>query len=451
MLTPEQIAEMDGVVGGGLDAETMAQMDAVISAEQQPSFLASSVQPIKNIGPEISAAAQSGLDKITAPFPKPSGKMDYNIPRNLGIGLKDVGNRALGAVEYVGSPVAGVVRAIASQPLTDVAVSQGLPKQTAEDWIRTPVDVAGQLAAGAAAAKYGPQAFNAVKNSSFLKDTASSDLGRPVNALKEAFDAKKMKAVQTYILPKETPSQIADTITQRKLGGGIMNKVEYVPNESEKLMAQTALEAGVKPSAPIVKNVQVVNFALEKEAKKLKSVLQKSNVTISTDSLNRTGVSVAEKIAANPLVDEHGATVRKILEAGQAAIDSNPKTAAGMLQARIDFDRAITKFQPSAFNQDAPATAFRFAKDQVRQGMNDLISSSVPDAMVKQSLARQSSMYRIIDNLGSKAAEQGKMGGNRATRFLSTPTGKAAKYGAAAAGTYAVGNEVVGAINAGTK
>lgn len=447
-LTPEQIAAMDAALGGGLGSDTMAKMDAVVGAPQQPSFIETAVQPVKNIGPEIAASAQSGLSKVLAPAPKGNYGKDYMIGRDLVEGLTDVWSRALGAVEYVTSPITGSVRALASQPATDVAISAGVPKQVAENWIRTPIDVAGQALVGAAATKYGPQAFNAIKNSEFIQSTGSGDALAPVNKVKEAFDEKRIAAVQDLIMPKQTPSEVAKTALQRSSGGGLLNKQVYTPNPYESDMIKTVASAGVKPSAPLVDNIQILNSAKNKEAQNLRFTLEKANVPIEPAALNQASVSIAERIAANPLVDENGATVRKVMEAAQKAIDSNPKTAAGILKARQDFDKAITQFQPSAFDTDAPATAFRFAKDQIRQGMNDVIATSVPDVAVKESLAKQSHMYRAIDNMASKLSQEPT---TRVGRFLKTPVGKATKYGTAAAGTYVVGDKIVGAVGAGTK
>lgn len=280
---------------------------------------------------------------------------------------------------------------------------------------------------------------------------AKKGLSSGASAAKAAFREKKINSIIPTILPKETPSQIADTITQRTLSGGLGNKVVYNPSASEKFMAEVALDVGIKPKAPIVKNVQVANFSLRKEAQNLKSTLDKANATVAPNMLNKKSVEIAERIAANPLVDENTMLVEKILSAAQNAIDSNPKTAAGLLQARKDFDEAITQFQPTALDVTAPATAFRHSAKQVRSGLNELVAETVPDALVKESLRKQSALYEIIENLASKAGEQGKIGKGRISRFLETPAGKVAKYGAVAGGGIAVGNQVVGGIAAGTQ
>ena len=255
----------------------------------------------------------------------------------------------------------------------------------------------------------------------------------------DAFNKRKLAAVQDIVLPKQTPSEIANTALQRSSGGGLLNKQVYTPNANEADMIKTAADAGIKPSAPLETNIQILNSAKNAEAQRLKFTLDKANVPIDSATLNQAGVNLTQKIAANPLVDENSATVRKILETAQTAIDNNPKTAAGILQARKDFDNAITEFQPSALDTDAPATAFRYTAKQVRQGMNGVIADAVPDAQVRASLGKQSHMYDAIDNMAGKLHQQPD---GRFPRFFDTKTGKAVKYGAGAVGAGAVARSV---------
>lgn len=266
------------------------------------------------------------------------------------------------------------------------------------------------------------------------------------SAGQDAFNAKNLAGIQDVVLPKQTPSEIANTALQRTTSGGVLNKQVYTPTSQEADMIQAASDAGVKPNAPLENNIQIVNAAKNAEAQKLKSTLDNLNVPIPPATLNQAGTQLAQKIAANPLVDENSPTVRKILETAQTAIDNNPKTAAGVLQARKDFDNAITQFQPSALDTDAPATAFRYTSKQVRQAMNGVIGDAVPTVEVRASLAKQSHLYDAIDNMAGKLPQQPD---GRFARFFATTGGKALKYSAAATGATAAGRAALRAIPSG--
>lgn len=421
-LTPEQIAAMDSTLQGGLDANTMAKMDAVVGGEpsrfgQEKAYM---VDKIK------SGQFPSVFDMIGA---------EGNI----------VGGTVNDAVGAVVAPVLKAAGHLVPQFVEDAAKYVATPAINA---VGRGVDSFSQSS---------PEAAHLIKGyGNFALATPTVDLAArgvakapdAMSKLKDEFQARKLAKVQEVVLPKQTPAEIERTALKRSTGG-LLNKQVYTPDPYEAEMIKTAAEVGVKPSAPLADNIQIINAANIKEAQQLRFALEKANVQIAPEALNKAGVSIAEKIAANPLVDENGATVRKILEAAQRAVDSNPKTASGLLQARQDFDKAITKFQPSAFDVDAPATAFRFSKDQVRQGFNQLIEESVPDAGVKASLAKQSQMYRAIENMAGKLSQQSPgmkplKGDNRISRFFDTKTGKALKYGTGAA---AVGGGGAAAVN----
>lgn len=282
--------------------------------------------------------------------------------------------------------------------------------------------------------------YGAAQAAPGLKNTAQ-DL---FQSGKQAFDAKKLAGIQDVVLPKQTAAEIANTALQRTSGGGLLNKQVYTPNDYEVSMITTAREAGVKPTATLETNIQTANSFKNAEAQRLKAALDKANVAIPPSTLNQAGVEIAQKIASNPLIDENSSTIRKILQAGQDAIDKNPKTAAGILQARKDFDYAIGKFQPSAFDTEAPATAFRAATKEVRQGMNGIVTTAVPNADVAASLAKQSHMYDVIDNMAGKLSAQPD---GRFARFFDTKTGKVIKYGAAATGATAAGRSALHAVS----
>lgn len=126
---------------------------------QKTSFLQSAVQPIKNIIPEAEKAAESGLSSMFAPLPRPTG----SIRSDILTGLADPFKRVMGAAEYVSSPITGAVRALASQPATQLGVSAGLSPQAAQNWIGNPIDIVGQIAVPMAAVKYGPEIWQAGK------------------------------------------------------------------------------------------------------------------------------------------------------------------------------------------------------------------------------------------------------------------------------------------------
>ena len=332
------------------------------------------------------------------------------------------GERSLAVPEAIKSPIRGIADLINA--------SENKSIEMTPDAVSTVMAIAplAQLRFGGPEAVASPGIF-----SKLMSDETS---GKSVRSVQQ----KRLNYAMDLARPKETPSVIRDTALQRSSGGGIMNKQVYTPTQREIDIADTISGIGVKKSNPLVDNLQIINNAKNAEAIKLQSMVEKSNVKISPNDVSRMGQQIASRLEENPLVTADSETVSKILRLAQSTLDKNPKTAAGLLQARKDFDFAIKQFQPSGLDSSSPATAFRYAAKVVRQSLNDTVGELVPSAEVKQSLMRQNHMYEAIDNIATKIPSQGT---NRFSRFLQTPPGKAAKYGGGALAAGATGNYVV--------
>jgi len=319
-----RLAELEAKAGGGSANENQSQQ-----VMESPSLANQALAPIRNIPSEIGKEAAAGYDALTAPFPKPTG----NIGKNLLTGVTDTAGRALGAAQIVFAPVTAAVREIAAKPLANVGVSAGLSPESAKQYIQDPIEMAGSIAIPMGANKYAAPITEGVKSAlkpitPFLKDAAGVKPAAPPAAFaRKAFDERRANFVQGLVMPKQTVGEIADTALKRSSGGGLLNKQVYTPDPYEADMIKTIASTGVKKGNPLVDNLQIINKAKNQEAQALKFALEKSKVAVEPAALNRSLQNIAERIAVNPLVDEQGATVQKILQLAQYSIDSNPKTA----------------------------------------------------------------------------------------------------------------------------
>lgn len=380
----------------GMPEWSSAPIADVSSVEQSPSIF--NINPINRHNDFIETTVQSIIGGAK------------NVAENFGAGpnpLQRALKTLLGGAQIAGAVPGAAIHSLGGAPTT---------RATGSPLAGAAVDTVLGLTAGPLANK-GANAFQP-----FLKNETSAPI--PFTGDNAASQAKY---AQELVLPKQTPSEIAKTALQRESGGGIMNRQVYKPQAREAEMAKAAADAGVKKGAPLVDNLQTIAKFNAKEGERLSGLLAKNDTPIDPNSLNAAATRIAEKIASNPLVDEHGSTVRKLLELAQKSIDEQPKTAAGLLQARKNFDFAIEEFQPTAFDTDAPATAFRFAVRQIRQGINQTIADASPNIAVKASLRKQNLLYDAIDNISGKVSSEPT---NRFGRFFAKPAGKAVKYGA---------------------
>lgn len=85
------------------------------------------------------------------------------------------------------------------------------------------------------------------------------------------------------------------------------------------------------------------------------------------------------------------------------AINKNPRTPAGIMQARRDFDSFIETLQPNVFDE-GKLTAYRGSKQIIRDKMNDFVANMVDDPNVKNDLYDSSSLLGAAENVGEKVA-----------------------------------------------
>jgi hypothetical protein len=87
------------------------------------------------------------------------------------------------------------------------------------------------------------------------------------------------------------------------------------------------------------------------------------------------------------------------------AINKNPQTPAGIMQARRDFDSFIETLQPNVFDE-GKLTAYRGSKQIIRDKMNDFVAKIVDDPNVKNDLYDSSSLLNAAEKVGEKVASR---------------------------------------------
>jgi hypothetical protein len=86
-------------------------------------------------------------------------------------------------------------------------------------------------------------------------------------------------------------------------------------------------------------------------------------------------------------------------------VNENDGTASGILKARKQYDRWVLSQKPKAFNATTE-NAFTLANREIRNALNNILERKAPNVGVKSQLAKQSSLYKAMENLTPKAAEE---------------------------------------------
>jgi hypothetical protein len=213
--------------------------------------------------------------------------------------------------------------------------------------------------------------------------------------------------IEKLLRGKPTPTQLTDDAKNTIVVNG---KNIYQPPADELSMAKTAKEAvpGFGNSMTPQGNLSAAIAKKDSMAQELKSTLEKNGAKVDISGSWQPNIDQAiEKATENPVT-----VVREGAEAHQGAIDSMNKavlknmspdgtlTAAGLLQARKDFDQMLP---PRTFTGPYDTALGNTAK-QLRNAMNKTIAEADPAAGVAESLNHQSNLYNIIDTIAPKAA-----------------------------------------------
>ena len=210
--------------------------------------------------------------------------------------------------------------------------------------------------------------------------------------------------LEGLIRPKETPTVRAEA------AGRTADPTLFTPGRvrataQEVEIARTVGEIPtILPTNSLRQNLRAVNTRIGQEALELQNALKAEPFKISREAIVTERAALGRRLAANPLLvgDAEKVAEKVLAQAGQL-ISRNPKTGAGMLAARRQLDAWVKTQRPKVFDPKVES-ALSVAVREVRQSMNKLLDDAAPSAGVRQSLRRQSNLFRASENIADKAA-----------------------------------------------
>lgn len=197
----------DPVVSGGAPPAEPWKNDPIASDKSAISKdVSKALEPIGNIPQDIANDFSGGMKKLAAPFPNPQG----DVASDLIEGGKDVGSRAMGALQAIASPVTGAARALVGRPAGEIAQYAGMSPQNAKSYVEEPVTAAASMFGPAGVSKYAPDIIQGGTN---LVNGASkflSDMGEGSGVSTDAALAGAPKALNSSALKVRNYDQIKE-------------------------------------------------------------------------------------------------------------------------------------------------------------------------------------------------------------------------------------------------
>jgi hypothetical protein len=190
---------------------------------------------------------------------------------------------------------------------------------------------------------------------------------------------------------------------------GVLGVAKQKPTNFEASIIEDVGKLPVKSSRSPQYNLNVIQDAVETEAKLLDKTLGNSKIIFPRQEYYKVMDDVVEKLADNPLlVGDSAKVAEKLVIKARKIFDEHPSTPKGLLDARKELDKYITGQKgKKAFDSDIDS-ALTTAIREVRQGTNKFLEKKAPNAGVRKSLKRQSNYFSAIDNVAVKAGEQGR-------------------------------------------
>ncbi len=263
---------------------------------------------------------------------------------------------------------------------------------------------------------------------------ASAAVQKPISAVANALEnsanasevAAKQKFVRGLVREKQTPSVLEQQVSRTKEAGrGPFKKSVIEPSKAELAAEKAVMDVeGISPKNTHQGNYNLIDQANLAEARNLEFQLIQNDPLVPRAELKaRIRNAVAKEVAENPaLVGSMKQTALKLGEEMSRQLDRQPGKGTGILEARKQYDIRVKEFKPTAFDP-ATESAFTTVNRIIRQTTNDFLAEKAPSVGVKESLARQSALYRAMDHIAPKAATEANTAWQRLIQNTGTMLG----------------------------
>jgi len=222
----------------------------------------------------------------------------------------------------------------------------------------------------------------------------------------KAAQAQQQSFIRDLIRPVQTKkvkeAQVARTT---ETGRGIFKRSIIEPTKKELAAERAVLEIkDLKPGATQQQSFNTISKANLKEARNLEQAIAKNDFIFPKKELNARLKEAKTRLMESPtLTGDAQKTAQKIMDKFQQFVDEQGATGSGLLKARKKLDNWIKSQKPKAFDPNKEG-AFEIALREVRQTANKFLDEKATSVKVKESLAKQSSLFDALENIKPKAA-----------------------------------------------
>src|SRR3990167_8257193 len=256
----------------------------------------------------------------------------------------------------------------------------------------------------------------------------------------KAAELSKNTFAQELVMPIETKAVKLAQVKRTTEAGGLFKKDIVAPTVLETASAKEVAQiSGISPKNTYQKNFNIVRDFNIQQAKQLESDISTYDFIIPKQEIISKLNKAAETLQENPLiVGDAEKMAGRLIEGAKKIIEKNEGKGSGLLKARKEYDAWVLSQKPKAFDATAE-NAFTVANNTVRDTLNTILDDNATNLGIKDSLRKQFNLYKAMENIAPKAAEEANTPITRAMQRIGQTLGTKNKIVQAIAAAVGIG------------
>ena len=368
-----------------------------------------------NIGGNIARGAQAATDIFKN--------------RGVGQGLKDIGAGFAETVGNIGKGAVDIAKGVVQRP---GEAAEAVARTGIEDPLLLPTLL-------------GPRGISKVGG---LGSKPLVPAGEALQRSAAASTEKAQRATVTeLVMPKRTPKVKREQVSRStETGSGPFIKTEVMPTRSEVASIEAVMKIPGVSDKSYQRNYNIIRDYNISKAQQLEAEVAANDFIVPRrEVVSKMNKAKRDLIQSPVIVGDAQTTAERLIAGALSILEKSPGTGSGLLKARKEYDAWVLSQKPKAFDA-ATENAFTLANRAIRDVFNETLETNAKNVSVKQSFREQSALYRALDNIEVKAAEEADTYFGRFYQKLERALGTRNKFVqtlAAAAGLGVFGASVV--------
>lgn len=230
---------------------------------------------------------------------------------------------------------------------------------------------------------------------------------RLATAATEQDIASTGRFVDDLIRPKQTQAVRTEQVGRTAEQGILRNKEVALSSAEQAVSSEVRSVPGISQSQSLQGNYNVISQEVSRLADDLLVKLEASPARISHTEVSKSLELARTRLEGSfTMTGDASRSASNLINEANRIVRAHPQTSAGLLRSRQAFDSFVRSQKPKVLDP-ALENATTMAVREVRQTMNTLIDIKNPITGVRQSLRSQSNLFRAMDNIAPKAAQEG--------------------------------------------